>query len=51
MDNRVKKHFEESIESVRLRADQGDADAQNALGYMYANGEGVRKNDKEAVRW
>ena len=32
-------------------AEQGDADAQFNLGIMYANGEGVPKDDVEAARW
>ena len=32
-------------------ADQGNADAQFALGMMYTNGEGVPQNDAEAVIW
>ena len=32
-------------------AEQGNADAQFALGMMYTNGEGVLQNDAEAVRW
>jgi TPR repeat protein len=35
----------------RSLADQGDANAQYTLGYMYDNGEGVPENDVEAVRW
>jgi TPR repeat protein len=32
-------------------ADQGDADAQSNLGFMYWNGYGVSKNYAEAVKW
>ena len=32
-------------------AKQGNADAQFNLGVMYENGEGVRQDDAEAVRW
>mgnify|MGYP003328771465 CR=1 FL=1 len=32
-------------------AEQGDADAQCQLGYMYVNGEGVPENEAEAVKW
>ncbi|MDA7635388.1 sel1 repeat family protein, partial [Alphaproteobacteria bacterium] len=32
-------------------AEQGIADAQYNLGQMYQLGEGVRKDDEEAVRW
>ena len=47
----MNNHSEESFESVRLRAEQGDADAQYNLGVMYGDGEGVPQDDKEAVRW
>ena len=36
---------------VRLAADQGDAEAQFNLGIAYANGQGVLKDEAEAVRW
>ena len=32
-------------------AEQGDAVAQNNLGVMYENGQGVSENDKTAVKW
>jgi predicted aspartyl protease len=32
-------------------AEQGNAHAQSYTGFMYANGQGVRRNDKEAVKW
>jgi TPR repeat protein len=35
----------------RLAAEQGNASAQSNLGFMYTKGEGVRKDDAEAVRW
>ena len=40
---------EESFEELRARAEAGDAEAQNKLGYMYRNGEGVPQDDEEAV--
>ena len=39
------------VTEIRLRAEQGDADAQFTLGVRYANGEGVLQDDEEAVRW
>ena len=39
------------LDAVRQAADQGDANAQFNLGFMYANGEGVPKDDAEAARW
>ena len=32
-------------------AEQGYADAQSNLGWMYDNGQGVPQNDKTAVKW
>jgi uncharacterized protein len=32
-------------------AEQGDAEAQINLGFMYRDGDGVPQDDKEAVRW
>ncbi len=32
-------------------ARQGDADAQASVGYLYAMGQGVRRNDVEAIKW
>ena len=32
-------------------AEGGQADAQNYIGWMYVNGEGVNQNDAEAVKW
>ena len=39
------------VTEIHRRAEQGDADAQFTLGVRYANGEGVLKDDEEAVRW
>ncbi|MDP6371637.1 MAG: hypothetical protein QF634_03895 [Vicinamibacterales bacterium] len=36
---------------MRVRAEAGDADAQNNLGFMYDFGEGVPQNYAEAARW
>ncbi len=43
--------FGESIADLRKKAAAGDAEAQTKLGVRYANGRGVRKNYKEAVKW
>ena len=40
-----------SLADLRVRAEQGDAEAQVELGHMYANGDGVPEDDAEAVRW
>ena len=39
------------IESLRTRANAGDAEAQFNLGVMYFNGEGVPQDDGEAYKW
>jgi len=41
----------EAVEWYRKAADQGDAGAQFSLGFMYANGHGVPKDEGEAVKW
>ena len=39
------------VREVRRAAEQGDAEAQNRLGRMYATGQGVTKDSKEAAKW
>ena len=39
------------LESLRQRAEQGDAGAQASLGVMYRTGEGVPQDHVEAVAW
>ena len=46
-DAAKKKEFEKT----KAKAEKGDKIAQNILGGMYANGEGVLEDDKEAVKW
>ena len=41
----------EMVKWYRLAAEQGDAEAQFQLGKMYANGDGVARDDAEAVKW
>jgi len=41
----------EDFESIKRAAEQGNALAQFRLGWMYANGRGVARNDAEAVKW
>ena len=40
-----------AIQKLIKLAEQGNADAQNELGYLYFNGEGVPQNDYEAFKW
>jgi uncharacterized protein len=37
--------------ATKSLAEQGYADAQSNLGFMYDNGNGVPENDAEAVKW
>ncbi len=39
------------LDKIREKAEQGDAESQFQFGGMYALGEDVPKNDKEAVKW
>lgn len=41
----------ESLNSLRARAEKGDASAQFKLGFMYDVGKGVPQDHTEAVRW
>ena len=43
--------FKASLFEWTPLAEQGNALAQFNLGHMYANGYGVRENDKTAVKW
>ena len=47
----VPENDAEAVRWYRLAAEQGDATAQNNLGFMYARGEGVPEDDVEAVKW
>ena len=47
----VQAQTPEEIDAMRVRAEAGDAEAQNDLGVRYANGDGVPQDDAEAVRW
>jgi TPR repeat protein len=41
----------QDIRELRAKAESGDAEARYNLGAMYYSGEGVAKNDAEAVKW
>ena len=41
----------DSLSETRRKAEQGDADAQIALGLMHHKGEGVPKDLAEALKW
>lgn len=46
-----KQDYATALREFRLMADQGHADAQYNLGYMYANGQGVKQDYADAVSW
>ena len=39
------------IGQIRKAAEQGDVEPQFNLGFMYASGEGVSEDGREAVKW
>lgn len=41
----------EDADSIRKRAEEGDADAMNEMGVLYHNGRGVEQDFKEALSW
>ena len=46
-----KNDFSTAFEEFHEAAEQGDVRAQNVLGFMYENGQGVGKNEKQAIAW
>ncbi len=51
MTNEQESKEVQRFKATKIEAEQGDAFAQWELGYMYAEGRGVEKNDKEAAKW
>lgn len=49
--NGARPNHEEAAKWFRLAAEQGDVLAERYIGSMYANGQGVARDDREAVRW
>ena len=43
--------YQTALTEWRPLAEQGDARAQNGLGYMYDNGQGVPQDYTEAIKW
>ena len=44
-------NYKAALAEWTVQAEQGIAQAQYSLGYLYGNGEGVPENDKTAVKW
>ena len=45
------KPLPKDLKSLKVLAEKGDAQAQSALGAVYAVGQGVKQDSKEAVKW
>lgn len=45
------KRYDEAVDWYRKAAEQGHDGAQNNLGYLYHNGEGVTQDFAEAMKW
>jgi len=43
--------FSQNFDDFKIKAEQGDIDAQYNLGKMYYNGDGTLKDDKQAFYW
>ena len=41
----------EAFRFFKLAADQGYTEAENNVGWMYANGHGVEEDEAEGIRW
>ncbi len=51
LDEYSKGNFVAAFKEWHLLANKGDANAQNNLGVMYQNGQGILQEYKEAVKW
>ena len=47
----VKKHYKKAADWYLAAAEKGNVYAQYSIGYMYANGEGVEKDNSQAISW
>jgi len=47
----VAQSDEQAVHWYQKAAEQGNAAAQNDLGFMYLNGLGVAQSDEQAVHW
>lgn len=45
------QNYIEAVKFYRMAAEQGNAEAQNSLGYCYGNGLGVEKDLIESAKW
>ena len=49
--NDAEKDKPKDVESVRQAAEQGNVEAEAAIGLCYFHGEGVEKDEEEAMKW
>ena len=47
----VLENYKIAIKYFRLSAEQGNANGQTSMGYVYLNGYGVQQNYKTALKW
>jgi TPR repeat protein len=47
----VRGDYAEAARLYRILAEQGNADAQSNLGFMYSNGHGVPQDYAQAMKW
>lgn len=50
-ESTVRRNPENAVRLLQRAANFGDLSAQTSLGYLYAIGEGVPKDDEQALRW
>ena len=51
LEAKKRKYGTGKLGKIKLAAEQGDARAQFDLGFIYANGDGVPKDDVQAYMW
>jgi TPR repeat protein len=47
----IQQDYSEAVKWYRKAAEQGEADAQLTLGFMYANGQSVSQDNVQAYMW
>jgi TPR repeat protein len=47
----AERKLDERVKSCRASAEQGDAQGEYCLGYLYHQGQGMLQDDAEALRW
>ena len=47
----VPEDYQEELKRFRKAAEQGDAEAQSSLNFMYCWGEGIPQDYQEALKW